>query len=132
MSNDISDGHLENARSSIRASLESDSNVTDASETQPAKHSLDRISTNEGTQIDLRDEQFENAPVSMTLSWESSSNITVRRDLQENLPPKQSLPIIRTEAGMQINCIILQLEKVSGSSAGSFDSGSNVTILRWE
>jgi hypothetical protein len=64
----------QNAWLSIRASLESGSNVTDEME-QLKKHSLQRTSTDAGTQIDFNDAQLENAWPSIRVSFESDSNV---------------------------------------------------------
>jgi hypothetical protein len=62
---DFSDEQNENADSSIRRRLESNSKATSESELQPKKQDLQRTSTESGIQIDLSDTQFENADSSM-------------------------------------------------------------------
>jgi hypothetical protein len=49
---------LQNALRSIRASCESDSNVSDEREEQPQKHSRERISTEDGIQMDFNAVQW--------------------------------------------------------------------------
>jgi hypothetical protein len=55
---EVNDGHLQKAIISIRASLESDSNVTWDSDKQLEKHNLPRNSTADGIQIDFSAEHM--------------------------------------------------------------------------
>jgi hypothetical protein len=62
---DLSDEQDENADSSIRSSVDSDSNVNVESDSHQEKHDLQRILTEEGIETDLSDEQDENAYASI-------------------------------------------------------------------
>jgi hypothetical protein len=67
-------------RLSIRVSLESDSNVNDEREKQPQKHSLQRISANDGIQMDLNALQLWNALTPIRLIIGSDLKINEERD----------------------------------------------------
>jgi hypothetical protein len=82
MSIDESAEQPENADSSIRETLEFDSNVTFESLRQPVKQLGPITSVEEGMWIDERDEQSENARPSIRERWESDSNVTVERTAQ--------------------------------------------------
>jgi hypothetical protein len=76
---DLSDEHCQNARCSIRISLEFDSNVTLEREVQSPKEPEEMISTEAGMQIDLRDEQPENVESARRVIVELNSNSILSR-----------------------------------------------------
>jgi hypothetical protein len=76
----------QNAPSSIRVSFESNSNVNDEREEQPAKHSLERHSTDDGVQIHFTALQAENVLFSIRVSSESHSNTNDETDEESDVP----------------------------------------------
>jgi hypothetical protein len=82
MKKNESDEQEANAFVSIDESAEPDSNVMVERDWHTSKHSLPRVSTEEGMQIDESDEQQANVFVSIDESLEPDSNVTVERDSQ--------------------------------------------------
>jgi hypothetical protein len=85
MKMDFSDLQASNARSSIRAKCESDSNDMTESAMHAAKHSSDRTSTEAGMQIDLSAEQPLNAFASIRTNRDPDSKITSTSDRHPSL-----------------------------------------------
>jgi hypothetical protein len=75
----------------MRFNFDSGSKVTDASWRQPAKHSSQIASTEEGMQTDNRAEHSRNALLSIRVNREPSLKLN---DKSESQSPKHSVPII--------------------------------------
>jgi hypothetical protein len=70
------------------------------SEEQSARHSIPKVSTKSGIQIDFSEKQFENTRSSIWLNLESDSNVTDERHRQAAKHPSHK---ISTEDGMQMD-----------------------------
>jgi hypothetical protein len=75
---------------SIGFNVESDSNVTDESETHHAKQLAPRISTEAGIQIDRKEKHFANAQPEISINREPDSNVIDESRLH---PPKHPAPM---------------------------------------
>jgi hypothetical protein len=72
---------------------------------QPEKQNSDRISTDDGREIDLSDEQQQNAAGPIRESLESCSNVTSSREKHDT---KHDSHKISTDDGIQIDISDLQ------------------------
>jgi hypothetical protein len=77
---DLSEEHPKNASTSIRKSLEFDSNVNVESESHSLKQDLHKIVTEEGIQIIVSDEHPRNASPSIRVSLELDSNANLESE----------------------------------------------------
>jgi hypothetical protein len=69
----VRDEQYKNAESSIRSNFDPDSKETPERHLQSSKHCIQRISTEEGMQIDLNESQFANVLLPRVLSLECNS-----------------------------------------------------------
>jgi hypothetical protein len=84
---------FENARLSIRVSVEPDSNAAAKRKWQERKRSRQRTSTDDGIQIDFNALDRQNARVSIRVSFELDSNVnfTLGREVWTTVPIRQKV-----------------------------------------